>query len=444
MTGSALTFPYEAFAPRDGLGFGYREILGYGREYTPALALRANAEVVSVLFAEWVVAGPVGALLALVGVGAFLRRADPNWSPEFTDAQTRAVLAGLFVSVVAGNVYFWGNLNILGDLADPADGLVDTLGPYYHFDLLVPTAAFAAHATVLGFDRVRARTTRTVRPRATLAAVAVVGTLLLAGAAGGTLAPTLAENAEITGAYEQSYQPLEDRDLSNAVVFLPTPYGDWLNHPFQHLRNDPGFDGEVVYAMDGPDTAEVAAEYPDRTYYRYVYRGEWTPFLGQSVDSALREVRVVRGDSVGVGASFGVPDHADRVSARLSTAEGASYYAMNGTGNVSLDLRVANGSARVVGSEISPVGENGSVPVDSDDEVLLQVFVSDAAGGGFSYRLELPVRDDDGELVALSPYREACFVADECGGEAAYVPGAVPSGVHVETDIYSSASESDS
>ncbi|MFW6288530.1 MAG: alkaline phosphatase, partial [Spirochaetota bacterium] len=91
-----------------------------------------------------------GTALSTVGVGAFLWRARTraswrDWSADLTDAQVGAVLAGLFVSVIAGNVYFWGNLNILGDLADPNDGLIDTLGPYYHFDLLVPTAAFAAH-----------------------------------------------------------------------------------------------------------------------------------------------------------------------------------------------------------------------------------------------------------------------------------------------------------
>ncbi|USZ68425.1 hypothetical protein NGM10_01485 [Halorussus salilacus] len=453
VTGSPLLFPYEAFAPQDGLGFGYREILGYGRDYTPELALEANAKVVAMLFDQWVVAGPLGTALAVVGVGAFLWRARTrtSWrdrSADLTDAQVGAVLAGLFVSVIAGNVYFWGNLNILGDLADPNDGLIDTLGPYYHFDLLVPTAAFAAHATLLGFDRARARVARAGgarRQRAALAAVALVGTLLLAGAAGAALAGPVSETAEITDSYEVAYEPFEERDLSNAVVFVPTPYGDWLNHPFQHLRNDPGFDGEVVYALDGgPDSLEVVEAYPDRTYYRYVYRGEWTPFLGQTVDPALREIRAVRSDAVGVDAAVGIPSHADRVSVRLSTHAGTTYYAVNGTPErLPLDLRVSDDSARIAGPGVEPTGENRTVPVEDADEVVAEVLVSDAAGGGFSYRLELPIRHEDGAVVALSPYQEACLVPDECGGEAAYVDGAVSPSVFVESELYDPTNESE-
>jgi hypothetical protein len=447
MTGSPWTFPYEAFAPQDGLGFGHREVLGYSREYAPELALRANAEVVSALFIEWVVAGPLGTLLAAIGLGAFLRRSvlgryPAGWSSEFTDAQARAVLAGLFVSVVAGNVYFWGNLNILGSLADPADGLISTLGPYYHFDLLVPTAAFAAHGSLVLFDRSRAVATDEVGGfdegdiRRVSGIVAVVGLLLLAGATGAVLEPTVTENAAITDEYEQAYQPFEERDLSNAVVFLPTPYGDWLNHPFQYLRNDPGFDGEVVYATSGgPDDLAVAGAYPNRTYYRYVYRGEWAPTLGESMDSALQRVNAVRGDAVAVDATVGIPTYADRVSMRLATSEGVAYYGVNGTpANLSMTLRVANGTASLDGSAVQPVGENASAPVGREDEIVVQVFVSDGAGG-FSYRLELPVRQANGSVSSLSPYREVCFVARNCNGGAAYVEDAVPDGVQMETDL---------
>ncbi len=444
MTGSPTEFPYAAFAPEDGLGFGHREILGYARDYTPELALRANAEVVSVLFSEWVVAGPVGTLLAAVGVGAFLRRVGltrvSDWSADLTDAQAKATLAGLFVSILVGNVYFWGNLNILGSLADPADGLIDTLGPYYHFDLLVPTAAFAASGALLGFDYVRAlateRTDSARRIRGVAAGVALVGCLVLAGTTAGLLGPVVADHAETTAAYDEAYQPFEERQLSNSVVFLPTPYGDWLNHPFQHLRNDPQFDGERVYAVsDGPDDLAVVSAFPNRTYYRYVYRGEWTPFLGESVEPAIHRVRAVRGESVTLNATLAVPDYAESASVRVSTGDDVGYYAVNGTpANLSLGLRVADGTASIPGPGVAPVGESATVPVASDDEIVVQVFVSDATGG-FSYRLELPVRRADGEVRALTPYREVCFRLDNCNGAAGYIENAVPDGVGMETTL---------
>ena len=450
VTGSPTTFPYAAFAPEDGLGFGHREVLGYARDYTPELALRANTEVVSVLFSEWVVAGPVGTLLAAVGVGAFLRRVGlarvSDWSADLTDAQAKAVLAGLFVSIPVGNVYFWGNLNILGSLADPADGLIDPLGPYYHFDLLVPTAAFAASGALLVFDRVRSlaaeRTRSDRRARGVAASIALVGCLVLAGVTAGLLGPVVADHAETTAAYDEAYQPFEERDLDKSVVFLPTPYGDWLNHPFQHLRNDPQLDGERVYAVsDGPDDLAVVSAFPNRTYYRYVYRGEWTPFLGESVEPAIHRVRTVRGESVTLNATVAVPDSAESASMRVSAGDDVAYYAVDGTpANLSLGLRVADGSASIDGPGVSPVGESATVPVEREDEITVQVFVSETTGG-FSYRLELPVRRADGDVRALTPYREVCLRLDNCNGAAAYVESAVPESVRMETSLR--ATESD-
>ena len=215
-----------------------------------------------------------------------------------------------------------------------------------------------------------------------------------------------------------------------------SPYGDWLNHPFQHLRNDPGFDGEVAYAIDdGPNDFRVVSAYPNRTYYRYVYRGEWTPFLGESVEPVLHRVRSVRGSAVSLNATLGVPNRAQGVSARLSTANGSAYYGVeNASSNLSVDLRVADGTARLTGPGVAAVGENVSVPVGREDELVLQVFVSDTAGG-FSYRLELPVRQKNGSVAALSPYREVCFIPDNCNGAAAYVEGSVPDDVRMETGL---------
>ncbi|MFB6187467.1 MAG: hypothetical protein ABEI86_11450, partial [Halobacteriaceae archaeon] len=127
MTGSPWLFPYKAFAPLDGLGFGHREILGHEILYTTALALRVNQKVVGLFFTEWITGGVVGTILAVVGL---IRTVRSQFSPR------EGVLAGLFVSIIFGNVYFWGNLNILGNINRIGDGLVSAFGPYYHFDLL--------------------------------------------------------------------------------------------------------------------------------------------------------------------------------------------------------------------------------------------------------------------------------------------------------------------
>ena len=54
----------------------------------------------------------------------------------------------------------------------------------------------------------------------------------------------------MTDTYERTYAPFEPAPPENAVVLTPTPYGPWLNHPFQALGNDPDYDGRTVYAMD--------------------------------------------------------------------------------------------------------------------------------------------------------------------------------------------------
>ncbi|MFB6107326.1 MAG: ArnT family glycosyltransferase [Haloplanus sp.] len=434
-TGSPLVFPYEAFAPQDGLGFGHREILGYGREYTPALALRVNARVLALLFGEWVAGGAFGTALAAVGVGALLRRArrrEADWR--------RLVLAGLFVSVAVGNVYFWGTLNVLGDFGRANDGLVAYLGPYYHFDLLVPTAAFAAHGTVRVADRARtALATRVPDP----ARRRRVGSLLLAtcvlvfaASTGAALADPVRRNAEVTDAYRQAYAPTEDVP-DGSLVLLPTPYGDWLNHPFQSLRNDPGFDGDVVYALRERQVA-VADAHPQRTLYRYAYRGTWAPAAGETVRPRLQRVERVDGDRVVLDLRFGVPESVERVSLRLAAADGHAYYVADGSNaTVSPSLVVADGRARLRG--VRPVGNasaDASVPVAARDELRLTVFADYGTGSGFSYRIDLPVATGDGRTRALTPALELCRRPLRCGGGAAYLPNDTRPGVGIDYDLH--------
>ncbi|MCL7417165.1 MAG: glycosyltransferase family 39 protein, partial [Halalkalicoccus sp.] len=68
LTGSALVFPFAAFAPMDGPGFGRRRILEHAIEYTPALALEANAHVLRALATRWFTAGALGTACAACGL----------------------------------------------------------------------------------------------------------------------------------------------------------------------------------------------------------------------------------------------------------------------------------------------------------------------------------------------------------------------------------------
>jgi len=426
-TGSPWLFPYEAFAPRDGIGFGRRAILGHEAVYTPELALRANGAVVELFLAEWIAGGPLGAALAAAGLGAALRRGV---------SARGATLAGLFVSVAAGNVLFWGNLNLLGRLDRAGDGLVAALGPYYHFDLLLPTGAFAAAGALAVADSLRGLAGDRFDPHTARVALAVA---LLAGASAfgavtaADLGGRIERNAAATGTYETAYEPFEDGPPDRSVVLLPTPYGNWLNHPFQPLRNEPGFDGRAVYATDERPFA-VADAFPDRRLYRYAYRGFWSPLAGSPGAARLQRVRDVAGPRLRLDATVGVPGGAVGVTARVATDGGSAYYvARNATGALDLRLTVSDGSVRLAGG-VDPRG-NGTLAVEGRDTVRLTVFVDYGAGGGFTYRFDLPV-DASGEGVrALTPRVERCRDARACGGAAAHVPETAPDGVFARTEL---------
>jgi hypothetical protein len=421
VTGDPLVFPYEAFAPLDGLGFGRRELLGYSRTFTPELAARASVHALVALFGAWVVAGPLGSALAALGAASAVSEADARL----------AAFAGVVPAVALGNTYFWGTLNALGSLETRGDGLADFLGPFYHFDALAPVAALAAVGLFAVVTRVRARWPDGRRAR--LAATAAVVVLAAAGTAtaGATVAAPLQANAAVTDQYEQAYAPV-DREFEDALVFLPAPYGPWLNHPFQALRNDPGFDGEAVYALRERQFAVVDA-FPDRRHYRYVYRGQWAPFVGEAVESRLQRVRHVRGERVTLAATLGVPAGAESVTFRLGTDASRSYYVLNGTpASATVRVVVADGRVRLRGP-VAPAG-NATAAVDGREDVELLAVIDYGGGQGFDYRLSMPVRAG-GESRALTPAIEVCRDRRRCGGQAAYVPRATAEGVSVAISL---------
>ena len=488
VTGDPLVFPYEAFAPRDGIGFGEREILGYERAYTPTLGVRANAEVVWRLATRWVPAGAVGTVLAAVGV-ARLRQTAPSRTRTH-----RLLLAATVVSVVVANVAFWGNLNVLGDLALPADGLIASLGPYYHYDLLVPTAVFAA----VGLRRLHTRLVGEASQRSARSVAVAVGLAVVVVVAGvAVTAPPVERNADATQTYRSAYAPFTDAgsvtatdtavDTSNAggnahtvgdwarnapttstdapppfdrvgraklttpadaVVLLPRPFGDWLAHPYQPLRNDPGFDASTLYALDGRPFA-VADAAPNRQLYRYVSRGEWTPRTGKRVAATLQPVTRHAGDRVRLATTLGVPRSPEAVSVRLATGDDQLYYAarpegdrldltltLDGTESAGANATGAGETATVrLAGAVDPVGDETNLTVTDRETVTLTVFLDYGPAGGTGYRLRLPVAAGADQVRAVTPQLSVCRQPAECGEGAGYVPRDTPDGVVIDTTL---------
>ncbi|WP_135663959.1 ArnT family glycosyltransferase [Halorhabdus rudnickae] len=425
VTGSPLTFPYEAFAPLDGLGFGHRQILDHSVAYTPELALAANWNVLAAFVDRWIAGGILGGALALTGLVIAARR---QWSPRV------AVLAGLAVSVPVGNLYFWGNYNLLGDLDVAGDGLIAALGPYYHFDLLVPTAAFAAVAALAGFDTLRNAFDDRLDRRtalAGLAAVALASTLVLGGLTADRAGAPVERNAGVTDTYERTYAPLEPEPPANAVVLTPTPYGPWLNHPFQVLRNDPSYDGRTVYAMDDRPFA-IADAFPDRDLYRFGYRGVWDPLGGSPEAARLQRVRERTGESIALNATVGLPERVTSATVTVETDAGAAHYVASGTAD-DLQFRVviSDGTVRIAG----PLELTGGDPPAVDGGAVDVTVFADDGVSGFEYRLSVPVEMRGGQVRALTPSVEYCLDARACGGAATYLPSESPDGIFVRTAL---------
>jgi hypothetical protein len=449
LTGSPLLFPYEAFAPLDGLGFGQRRILGHEMRYTPDLAVRVNAVVLRTFATDWFAAGPIGTAAAGAGLTAV---ALGTWRDGFgtevrlSDRQLQVLLVGILAVVVAGNVYFWGNANILADVEEPGDGLISLFGPFYHFDLLVPLSALAAHGTLSVGRRLRDLATGRfgTRPARVLLAICLLAALPAAGVVqAGALGPPVERHAAYAEKFEEAYAPFEEAELTDALVFVPDEYGEWRNHPFQWLRNDPGFDGPAVYAIsrEPPDDFAVLSAYPDRNYYRFRYHGEWTPDPDDRVYPILEPLRVVESAAVEARTRVQIPDRISSLSVSVATDGSIHRYRYEGDppGALAVDWTVTPEGVRIENPGLVAVS-GGVEPIPADGgEVALAVTIAEPGGGTLTYREELLVRSTDGGVAALwPPSSSVCLLVTECDLEGTYVhdrPVTRPDGIATNTTL---------
>ncbi|WP_236544758.1 DUF7846 domain-containing protein [Salinirussus salinus] len=449
-TGSPLLFPFEAFAPLDGPGFGHRQILGHEIQYTPELALRANATVLLTLATDWVAAGPLGTAAALAGVGALavgIRHEGLDPEAPLGDRRLRLVLLAVVPAVAVGNVYFWGNFNILGAIEDPTDGIISLFGPIYHFDLLLPVSAFAAYGVVSVARWLRGLARERVSSRTLMAGavLCLAVTLPVVGAAqAAALGPPAEKHAAYTEKFEDAYAPVEEADFENALVFLPPEYGEWRNHPFQYLRNDPDFGGPAVYALarNPADDFAVLDAYPDRNYYRYRYQGEWTPVPEIHVVPVLERVRLHEGPTLTGRTRVTIPDRITSVSVAVTDGDTVRRYRYEGDPprELTIDWTLAPENVTVDGRNLSvATGAGEAVPVGHPKVVALTVTLTEPSGGTLTYREEVLVRPTaDGVEAVWPPESSVCTLVTECGLEGTYIPDRPdtrPSGIGTNTTL---------
>jgi hypothetical protein len=442
LTGDPLVFPYAVFAPLDGLGFGQRRILNHDLVYTPALALRTSLVLLWESATRWTVGGWLGTAAFLVGVGAWLAdRAGivpgfgPGSSPTLdrphcSDDCLALLLLAVVPSVCLGNLAFWGTYNVSSGPDELGDGLLSLFGPLYHFDLVVPLAVFGAFGVVTVADRLRAAVTERRSKTATrvvLAALLVVSLPAVGVAERDALADPVTEHAGTTEKYGTIYEPVLAQEFDNAVVFVPTPYGDWLAHPFQTLRNDAGYDGDVVYALDRGAASDFAVleATENRTPYRFTYHGEWVPDATDRPIGKLERLELRSGERLSGTTRVGIPTGASSAILRLEGDGEVREFVVEGEldDRLAANWTVGSDGLRLTEDGVRALGENGSVPLNDTTEFAVAVVLTYEGGATLTYRQEFDARrSTDGVEAVWPPESSVCRLVVDCGLEGTYLP----------------------
>lgn len=417
LTGDPLVFPYEAFAPRDGPGFGTRAILNHELEYTIGVAINATTAALYHLLTRWGPLGFLGTIAAFLGFVAW-RQTDGGTRRQ---ALVRWLLVAMGVSVIGGNIAFWGVYNQLGTPFDPTDGLVSLFGPFYHFTVLLPLAVFGAAGLWWSVPRIVAWGTWLPVPRIRHRQLLLVGFVVVALlTTSWLLVGPLDRHEDFTDRYDSVYDSLEESNLSNALVLVPDPYGPWLHHPFQTLRNDPNLDGSIVYGLDeNPGIRfELVDAYPERSVSRLTYRGDWAapqpnPVIPRLTELSLRSASGFAGET-----TVGVPERVSHAYVRLQVAGQTSSYRVASPEN---DITV-NWTLTDEGAQLARFNESMSL-VANPTTVRLSIRLVTPDGATLTYGQEVSVRTTGDEVEVLwPPIRRVCPLVDRCGRSGTYLP----------------------
>lgn len=393
-TGSPLEFPFSLLEPLDTIGFGPRRLLPTDPvlDYSPGYALRTFVDYGSLL-TRWVGGGVILIALALPGL----------WRSR----GSLLAIAAIGVTVPVGYVFFWGPANVIW--------MTYYLGPFYYLTLLVPLSLLGG----LGL----ARLARWSRPIGVAALVAVVA------CAGAVSERVVRENVRASTIPEAVQEPFEDVELDDAVVFLP---GSTLLNPFGFARNDPSFDGDVVWSLDR-DVAnlDVLERFPGRTPYTLrlpaIFGGEVAP--GREQRLQLEQLQVLQARSIEwpIRAQNRAPLEVFAVEVALDDADGtASTPEVLVVDKRSRVGKVHEGTLRLSASGVSftspgaAVARSTTSPLSEEGVVTVTFTVSDGTRSAVRPlgAVRVPYRVVGGELVVLAGTEASGAVGAPVGGSA--------------------------
>jgi 4-amino-4-deoxy-L-arabinose transferase-like glycosyltransferase len=335
--GAPWKLPFNASGGIDTFGFGWRAsfvVPGAGTDgqlnFTPGLSWRSQGPTMKA-FARVLVAAPV--VLALAG-----------WS-FFRHRDRRALLLGtMTASVIVGYGFWWGVANLLQFHLDAS------MGPVYHYPLLLPVAVAGGWGVVDLVERFSGTTRQLLLPLIGLAAVigwSFVGIRTV-------------DRARNDGGERRAELALLNGEAPSLGLQPPAFPGD----PYVRVANEPDLSGPHVFGVDVPDhRLDNALRFADRNLVLVRDRHTVDDLFGPMVRDRV-EPRLVRGARLvftATGDSAATPDGTLRW--RLSDATNMANDRRGSGGELTLiaaDLRDGQKVSVVIGSGSGSDSEPGS------------------------------------------------------------------------------------
>ena len=320
------------------------------------------------------------------------------------------LLVLIFLYFTLGYFFYWGiyNVSVLW-------GADRYLGPYYFLPVLVPAALLGGQGLMRVFRW---------RP---VVAISIVTAMIVVGSA--LLASKIDRNYQYTRESREIYRPILDQDLGDALIILPPIYGQVLFHPFAYLTNPPTLDTPILYANNRYNANFTLLDrYPDRTPYRFVYRGPYTEEPDDPIDVHLERIRTVRIPELVQDLRIVNPTDWRYVYAYVWNGGKTQTYLLDDSsrrGSIyDVRWRIMPGGIRFQGEAMERLSTFGSL----SEERRLSVAVSFSETAGrtgeqiFERRFWFRIVDDDQLEIALPPeqwrspnYPDGLWYQDDIG-----------------------------
>lgn len=271
LTGNPFLFPFSKYEPLDTLGFGIKTVSPYSPIYLYTIdeAIESTKIFLYQLLFNWTA---VGIFFICFSLFAILFRKRLRLSIYRLSIYEKLLLM-MFLSGVMGNFLFWGIYHTL-----KWENAINMFGPIYYFNLLLPISVIFGRVTyhINNYINNQCSAVRLYNIKLDRFIGSIILVLIVLANIW-LVYPKMELNYKYTEKNEKMYSIILDNKISNAVIFLPTIYGPYIQHPFGYLINDPSFNGSIVYSKDlGGKNVQLMNKYKGRDYYLYQYYGMYT------------------------------------------------------------------------------------------------------------------------------------------------------------------------